>query len=216
MRLGKPSTIDRAQWLQSLGVAGQADDSLEASLQAVQDQLLQAAVPQGTYRVLGLQTLALKGTAIQKHLDGCHQMAVMAVTLGAAVDQLIRASQIRNMADAVILDCGASVLVEQVCDAFEEQIKQENGCGRFMTGRFSPGYGDLPIETQDQLIKVIDGPRKIGLTVNQNHIMIPRKSVTAILGIADHPVKGYLATCDECMRKDICVLRKEGKNCAGI
>lgn len=214
MKLKTPTNIERGKWLQALGVKGQADEHLEASLVQAEEQLLKAATVQGIYRILPLEALGLTGTAIKKHLAGCREMAIMGVTLGTAVDNLIRASQIRDMAAAVILDCGASVLIEEICDGFEARIKAESG--GFLTGRYSPGYGDLPIETQGQLIKLLDGPRKIGLTVNQNYIMIPRKSVTAILGIADHPVSGYLATCAECKLRDTCDLRKEGKNCAGI
>lgn len=214
MKLDKPERIDYEQWLLRMGVKGGADHRLLQDMKQEEEKLLKAAVPQGIYRILARDFLELKGNAIRKHLDGCHEIAVMGVTLGAAVDRLIRSSQIRDMASAVILDCGASVLIEQICDQFEEQMRQE--AKGYLTGRYSPGYGDLPIETQDALIRVIDGPRKIGLTVNQSHIMIPRKSVTAILGISDHPVKGYLATCQECTLRDTCVLRKEGKNCAGI
>lgn len=214
MKLAKPEEIDSGAWLLRMGVKGEADSRLKQDMQVEGEKLLRAAVPQGIYRIVDLEALDLKGTAIRKHLSGCHEMVIMGVTLGAAVDRLIRSSQIRDMASAVILDCGASVLVEQICDQFEDRIRQETE--GFLTGRYSPGYGDLPIETQGELLRVIDGPRKIGLTVNRSHIMIPRKSVTAILGVADHPVRGYLASCQECTLRDTCVLRKEGKNCAGI
>lgn len=214
MKLEKPLQVDKKQWLGRLGVKGQADQRLCLAMETCEKQLLQAARPQGVYRVLGLDDLELKGTAIQKHLDDCGEMAVMAATLGADMDRMLRAAQIRDMADAFLLDCGASVLIEQVCDLLEEQIRQESD--GFLTGRYSPGYGDLPIETQSQLLAALDAGRKIGLTVNQNHIMIPRKSVTAVLGMADHPVTGYLATCGECALRDTCVLRKEGKSCAGF
>ncbi len=214
MKLEKPLQIDEKQWLGRLGVKGQADQHLRAAMDTCEKQLLQAIRPQGVYRILGLGALNLEGTAIQKHLAGCGEMTIMAATLGADVDRLLRVAQIRDMADAFILDCGASVLIEQVCDELEEQIQQQ--AGGFLTGRYSPGYGDLPIETQSQLLAALDAGRKIGLNVNNNHIMIPRKSVTAILGMADHPVTGYLATCGECALRDTCVLRKEGKSCAGF
>lgn len=214
MRLDIPKKIHRQEWLLRLGVRGDADEKLEESFRQMEQQLLETAVPQGVYRILAIDQLNLEGNAIRKHLNGCHAMAVMGVTLGAGTDRLIRISQIRNMADAVLLDCGASVLIEQICDAFESEIRKDTD--GYMTGRYSPGYGDLPVETQDHLIRAVDGARAIGLTVNRNHIMIPRKSVTAILGISDHPVTGYLATCEECTLKETCVLRKEGKNCAGI
>jgi cobalamin-dependent methionine synthase I len=138
-------------------------------------------------------------------------MIIMAVTLGAGVDRLIRTSQIKDMAEAVILDAGASILAEQCADILEETIRAENSC--FVTGRYSPGYGDFPVEMQGRLIREIDGPRTIGLTTNESHILIPRKSITAIIGMADHPVKGYMATCNECIIKESCRLRKEGKQC---
>ena len=84
------------------------------------------------------------------------------------------------------------------------------------TGRYSPGYGDYPLECQDELIRLLDGARKIGLNVSRSHLLIPRKSITAVMGGADHPVSGYLATCGECTLRDTCVLRKEGRNCAGF
>lgn len=214
MKLEKPNRVDRRQWLRRLGVPGEGDEKLEQSLAQAENLLLKNAQPQGIYRVLSLGDIALGGNAIKKHLKGCRELAIMGVTIGAGVDRLIRQSQIRDMAEAVILDCGASVLTEQICDSFEARIREETQ--GYLTGRYSPGYGDLPIETQDVLVRILDGPRKIGLTVNQNHIMIPKKSVTAILGIADHPVSGYLATCEECTLRDNCDLRKEGKNCAGL
>ena len=82
-----------------------------------------------------------------------------------------------------------------------------------MTSRFSPGYGDYPLEYQQNVIQYVDGPRKIGLNVTENHLMIPRKSVTALMGIADHPVTGRLATCGECILREKCTLRSEGKHC---
>lgn len=212
MKLDKPKSIDRKKWLYRLGVKGKADESLKDSLNRCEKELLKAARPQGIYRIAEMDDLELKGQAIKKHLEGCFEMAVMAVTLGTDVDRLLRTSQVRDMAEAVLLDCGASVLVEQICDILEEQIS----CNTegFLTGRYSPGYGDLPIETQDGLILFLDGHRKIGLTVNESHIMIPRKSVSAIIGIGRQPVKGYLATCSQCTLRDTCTLRKEGKNCA--
>lgn len=212
MRLEKPQSVDFRQWLARMGVTGEADESLRQSMKTEEKKLLSAAEPKGIYRVFQKGDLALKGNGIKRHLQDCREMILLGVTLGAGVDQLLRSSQIRDMASAVILDCGASVLIEQICDRFQEEIRQETGL--FLTSRYSPGYGDFPIETQDELIRLLDGPRKIGLTVNQNHILIPRKSVTAVIGAADHPVKGYLATCGECAIREICALRKEGKNCA--
>ena len=59
-------------------------------------------------------------------------------------------------------------------------IKKEKGVIR---PRFSPGYGDLPIEIQKDIFRALDCPRRIGLTLNENLLMSPTKSVSAIIGI---------------------------------
>ena len=144
----------------------------------------------------------VQGFSLKKHLEGCHKVIVMALTLGIGTDNLIRKLQVTDMAKAVMADSGASVLVECLCDKYEEHIKS-----------VTDGYGDCPLEMQKSVISYVDGQRKIGLNVTANFLMIPRKSVTAIIGVADHPVKGRLATCGECVLREKCTLRREGKFC---
>ena len=206
MRIDFAGPSDRKQWLSRMGVKGDGDAGLLRRMDLCEKRLLSAAASQGVYRVVKPEALELKGQAIRKHLAGCTEAVLLGVTLGAGVDHLIRGSQIRDMAEAFILDCGASVLAEQVCDLFEERIRRENSM--HFTGRYSPGYGDYPLECQDELIRL--------LNVSRSHLLIPRKSITAVMGGADHPVSGYLATCGECTLRDTCVLRKEGRNCAGF
>ena len=205
-------SIDRKKWLETLHVRGVDDSVLMAKLDEAEHMLISHAAPKAIYRVMDIDEVSTCGFSIKKHLEGCDRVAVMGLTLGLGIDNLLRKTQIKDMAMTVILDCGASVLVEQLCDEFEDIIREETG-EKYMTFRFSPGYGDYPITEQSRIIRYLDASRKIGLNVTSNSLMIPRKSVTALIGIADHPVKGRLATCGECVLKDKCTLRKEGKFC---
>ncbi len=74
------------------------------------------------------------------------------------VDDLIRRTQVRDMAMAVILDCGASLMIEEVCNIFQKQIDAETD--GYLTSRFSPGYGDYPLEYQQIIVRYIDGETK--------------------------------------------------------
>ena len=49
--------------------------------------------------------------------------------------------------------------------------------------RFSPGYGDLPLDVQRPLFAALDVPRKIGVSLTDSLLMAPSKSVSAIIGI---------------------------------
>lgn len=212
MKLEITRPIEREAWLAALHAKGSADSSLSFSLDAGEKLLMQAAKPKAIYRLMQKAELKTSGQSIEKHLEGCHETALMAVTLGIGVDELIRKTGVTDMAMAVIIDAGASVLVEQLADEFEGYIRKQLDTD-FITSRFSPGYGDWPVTEQARIIHYLDGQRKIGLNVTADSLMIPRKSITAVLGISDHPVKGKLATCNECVLRDKCELRKEGGFC---
>ena len=156
----------------------------------------------------------LQVSDILRHLEGCGSCVLLACTLGARVDAALRAAGASDMAYAVVLDALASVAVEQTADAAEQTLRnEEREEGQFLTGRFSPGYGDYPIAVQNDLLRLLDAPRKIGLCATPAHLLTPRKSVTAVLGVAGHPVTGRRAGCANCALRERCAYRKEGKTC---
>ncbi len=203
--------ISRKRWLAALGSGGASDAELMGKLDEVEKAIFAAARPKAVYRIMEKSDVKISGFSLEKHLEGCRKVVVMALTLGIGVDNAIRKAQVTDMARAVMMDSGASVLTDMLCDDFEEYIRER--VDGYMTGRFSPGYGDSPLELQKTVVTYVDGQRKIGLNVTANSLMIPRKSVTAFMGLADHPVTGRLATCGECVLRDKCTLRREGKFC---
>lgn len=211
MNLEIKASIPRMRWLAALGSAGSDDAALMKKLDDVEKTIFVAARPKAIYRVMDRHDVKISGISLEKHLEGCRKVVVMALTLGIGVDNAIRKAQVTDMAAAVIMDSGASVLTEMMCDDFEAYIREH--VDGYMTERFSPGYGDSPLELQKTVVTYIDGQRKIGLNVTADSLMMPRKSVTAFIGLADHPVTGRLATCEECVLRDKCTLRREGKSC---
>ena len=90
------------------------------------------------------------------------------------------------MAKAVLTDGCGSAWVEAGCDEAEGELS-ERLPGRFLTDRFSPGYGDLPLSLQPTLCGALDTQRTLGLYVTDSCLLNPGKSVTAIVGVADRP-----------------------------
>ena len=86
--------------------------------------------------------------------------------------------------------------------------------GLHRTDRFSPGYGDLPLELQAPLCAALDAQRRIGLTVTPSFLLNPTKSVTAVIGLAAVPQKKRIRGCAYCSMRQTCSLRKRGTTCA--
>ncbi|MDO5548587.1 MAG: vitamin B12 dependent-methionine synthase activation domain-containing protein [Eubacteriales bacterium] len=197
-----------------MGHAGQDDEDIIQIAQAAIDRLTAIAQPRYRYVKLPLDAMKLPGEDICRHLAGCDSMYLLCATLGAAVDREIRFVERTSMLNALALDAAAGDGIEKVCDHAQEEIRTlEANSGRFITGRFSPGYGDLPMTVQPELIRLCDAPRRIGLSLTQSGILIPRKSVTAILGASSVPVEGRRRGCGTCRMTASCPFRKRGITC---
>lgn len=166
----------------------------------------------GGIRLAGTN-LTLRGETAARMLESCGQAALLACTLGTRFDQLLSAAQARDMAGAVILDACGSALVEQGCDEAEEELSARLP-GRYLTDRFSPGYGDLPLALQRDVCAALDGWRRLGVQVTESFLMNPTKSVTAVIGLSDRPQAARIRGCGFCAMAGTCALRKGGKTCA--
>ena len=128
------------------------DPQWQSKAQAAQQQVLQSSQPRFCWRVFPSAPLLeqlLSGQDIRSHLSGCTDCILLAATLGAQVDALIRRAQVRDMEQALWLDAAASAAIEEVCDTAQRQIAEQ--LGQSLTHRFSCGYGDLPLSIQPQL-----------------------------------------------------------------
>lgn len=157
----------------------------------------------------------LAGEDVAKHLEGCTAALLLAVTLGPGVDAQIRRAGVGDIAAGVASDALGSALAEQAAEAAEAELRQWAARqGKYLTGRYSPGYGDWPLAVQPLLAAALDTARRAGLCVTENNLMTPRKSITAILGVSDHPVRGHPAGCGHCVLRTRCEYRKRGITCA--
>jgi len=150
-----------------------------------------------------------KGNDVRAMLAPCREAVLLAATLGAESERLLLRMQAKDAAQALLLDAVLSAAIEAVLDAREEAMRGELAAqGRYLTDRFSPGYGDMPLAQTREICEVLGAQRAIGLTVSAGGVMIPRKSVTAILGISDVPVARRPAGCEGCAARETCALRR--------
>lgn len=210
----KLDSLNRNEAIRYLGGAGiKLNYRMDNLMNECEKIILSNAEPKFLYVEKDLPCSEIMcGKDIQNHLDGCEKAVLMCATLGAKIDKLLRVSQVSDMAKAVMLDSFASVAVEQVCCKVDE-ILAEKYNGWHMTFRFSPGYGDYPVEMQKYFLRELDAPRKIGLMTNDNFLLTPTKSVTAVSGLSKNVIKRSKRGCAVCNMRDKCKFRKSGEHC---
>ena len=221
-----PISLTQIHTDEVLRYMGTPPDKADASLRALVDrcarEVLTAVRPRWAYRTFDLTPeeegvrlscgLLLPGQDLKRHLKDCRRAVLFCATLSAQADALIRRAESGDMLRALALDCCATAAVEELCDQIEGDLQSQfPGC--FFPFRYSPGYGDLPLTLQEPLLNLLDAPRKVGLCASSSHILTPRKSVTAILGIADHPIEAKTRSCVGCPAHDSCQYRKSGGHC---
>ena len=217
------TSIPQEEVLRYLGCGKRADAGTRFLALQCSRQLLLAIRPKAIWLQLEISAeeacvrfpqygLTLPGRDLARHLAGCKSAVLMAATLGAGADALIRRWQVEELARGVVLDCCATAAVEEVCDRAEEKIIAGLP-GYYFTSRFSPGYGDLPVSLQGDLLSILDAPRRIGLCATRDSILTPRKSVTALLGVSERPTPPGRRSCKACPLNNTCRFRRKEEHC---
>ncbi len=213
--------ISKAEAARYMGVKGEPDKSVRELLDKYEPIVRAKLRPAYVYRetevsftadgvqIAGMNAV-LTGEDIRRHLAGCGRAVLLAATVSAEADKLIRQTAVTDMAAALAVDCLCSAAVEQVCEHAEEEIFSEVEAP-FRTWRFSPGYGDLPIALQRDFLLALNAQRRIGLTVTENSLLVPLKSVTAIIGISQAPSAQELKRgCESCNMRGRCAFSENG------
>lgn len=220
----KLTDINRAEAFRYMGMRGEIPENIVTLADECESRLIAAAAPkfywiyadiadisEETVTLTG-HKLVLRGKDISEHLSGCFGTALLCATLGDGVDKLLRTVQTEDMAKALTADALASAAVEQVCDIAENEIG-ERFAGKFTTWRFSPGYGDFPLECQGDFLTAVNAMRTVGVCINGGGLLTPTKSVTAVIGISEEPIPQKRRGCGTCTIREKCSFRKNGGHC---
>ena len=216
----KPN-IDEA--LRYVGVGEHPPPEVRLQAEQVGEKLARTLQPRYTYKVFDLirqedgiclagTELVLPGNMTRSMLAQCDRAVLLACTLGSRFDAMLLAEQARDMASAALLDACGSSYVEVGCDEAEREIAARLPAF-YLTDRFSPGYGDLPLHLQPAVCSALDAERRLGIHVGENFLMNPVKTVTAVIGISDRPQMARIRGCEFCAMRETCMLRKGGKTC---
>lgn len=215
--------LDLREPLRYLGVRGEPDPDLLRELSAAADKLTRSVTPRWVWRVFHVKHsfdgealegagLTLPGGLARTMLGDCAQAVVLACTLGAGFEAMLRGEQARGMARAALLDACGSAWVEAGCDEAQAEISARFP-GLHPTDRFSPGYGDLPLSLQRDICGALDAPRRLGVQVTDSLLLNPSKTVTAVIGLSERPQPDRIRGCAYCDLGENCQYRKGGTTC---
>ena len=197
--------IDRNEILRYAGVGStnpQIENLIDECLALVSDKL--------TYKVcygnfplsflgeeINLSFAKVRSERLGANLNGCRSFILFAATIGLEIDRMITLYGKISPAKGHMLQAIGAERIEALCNDFNQYITEEYG---YTKPRFSPGYGDLPLELQKDFFRVLEPSRRIGLTLNESMLMTPSKSVTAIIGISDTECENKKQSCNDCTK----------------
>lgn len=210
--------IKRSEILRYLGYGNSKADCktnliIDECIKEVEDVIS----PKSTYTILPITVnndtvnfndIIIHSKNLAKNLSGCDKVVLFAATLGTNVDMLLRKYTCSKISKAVVLQSTSAVFIEEYCDECQINIEDKVAKnGYFIRPRFSPGYGDFSLEHQIDLIRILDCPRKIGLTLTDSLILVPSKSVTAVMGLSKTNQHCDIGGCEQCSKKH-CAFRR--------
>ena len=169
------------------------DTDVTALMEKAAQEMQAVMKPQAAFEIfpvtLGLDPevsfadVSLRSRDLSTNPAGCSKVALLAATIGPQVDALIRRHSSLDPVYASILQATGAMFIEEVVDLVNDEIKKiAEAQGLKTKPRYSPGFGDLPLEVQKDFFRLLPCTR-IGLTLMDTLIMAPEKSVTAFVGL---------------------------------
>ena len=211
------SSIDQAETKRYAGLHQAVFDDKVIEKACLEAQLL--AVPKGIWQIYDydscthqIETAEILGSSIQRHLQSCTKAIILAVTIGEPIEAAITDYFKKGeYSYSLLLDAAATTAVEMAADCMEKAMQQVIAPqGYAMKTRFSPGYGDWDITFQPHMLRLA-GASTIGMELTDSYMLMPRKSITAIIGLTpkhDAQTINSKHDCKNCNKID-CIARKE-------
>lgn len=192
----------------TLGLIGECADAVqkEAEPKHTYRRFALEVTPEGVMRAGGLE---MTSRSLARNLTGCGEAIFFAATLGGGPDLLMNRYLRLSIAKAAVLQAVAAAAIEDYCNECQRGIEEDLARERlYVRPRFSPGYGDLPLTLQPDFLRALDAQKTVGIYLSEGGVMLPEKSVTAIMGLSRENNRCHIEGCEACGRKD-CAYRRQ-------
>lgn len=213
--------IDKKEVERYLGYGKNIPDERTAGLiEECIFQIEKISQPRSIYRIFDLNIteddnieaagMRMHSKNLAKNLKGCEKIVFFAATLGNEPDILMNRYSRLQISKAAVLQAVGAAAIEEYCNQCQKKIEKEAAAeGLYVRPRYSPGYGDLSLTYQSDFLKVLDAAKKIGIVLSEGGVMIPEKSVTAVMGLSQEQTGCHIEGCESCKNKNCAYRRQE-------
>ncbi len=148
--------------------------------------------------------LHIQNRLIAQHMAAASKLIVILATIGDALETHVSRIWDDDMVYALAMDGAGSAAVEALANAaclyFEKQAAED---GQEASIPFSPGMVEWSVaDGQPQIFNLL-GEAGSMVTLTPSYVMVPRKSLTMVMGIG-HNIKSSARTCDFCSMRSTC------------
>jgi len=155
--------------------------------------------------------IVFESEVIARLLEQCEKVAVFLTTIGDIVEEMVsQLSEDGLVLQATVLDAIGSGAAEKLANVVQTMVADEASAeGLCVSQRYSPGYCDWNVEQQRMVFQAMNGD-SAGIKLTEECLMLPRKSVSGIIGIGSQEVANY-NPCQTCDKHDCAGRRHHSK-----
>ncbi len=132
----------------------------------------------GENNLIDLGYMKINSEKLTKNLRGAKRVYTFAATIGHGADRLLAKQSKISSAKYFVTDGLSSAFAEALADYANKYIAEGKNC----YPRFSPGFGDVPLSVQPNVLGAVNAGKLLGITLSDTFLMTPMKSVTAFIG----------------------------------
>lgn len=147
-------------------------------------------------------SIVFESEVMARLMEQCKMVTVFLVTIGSRLEKMVlRLAEDGLVLESTVLDATGSVATEMVAEFVHGRVEEvAHAQGLCVSRRFSPGYCDWAIRQQKMIFRTMDG-NSMGLRLTKECLMLPRKSISGVIGIGPRKMKNY-NPCKTCNKRD--------------
>ncbi len=185
-------TVDMAEIARYMRMGRDVPEGpLAERVESLRDEALSSIRPARAWRRFAVENGSIDSGGLRleiagklaAHMRGCDSAYLVCGTIGAGFDALQRRASVSSGTDALIVQAIGAALIESYMDSVENEIRAELLPGESLVERYSPGYGDFPLSAQRIILGLLDSARAAGISLTDSLLMVPSKSVSAVIGV---------------------------------